>query len=196
MILSYFIKNNEIHLSTGDFSDMYKVPEKRLMADYIVSFVDDFLKKISNTGDKKVEALVLQKGPMSFTSHRIVNSIAKGMSMVYEDIKLRSVSSFFTYFLKASEKFPRGIICIPTMKGDYFTCEYFGYTSFDFVFASIEQIKSKSIKTFFEEDPIFDNVNLASLQLTASNSNNINAHYFVTDQPLITDYAYTTKYFN
>jgi tRNA A37 threonylcarbamoyladenosine modification protein TsaB len=166
------------------------------MADYIVHFIDDFLEKFYKYQDKKIEKLVFQSGPMSFTSHRIVNSIAKGLALTDKNIKLFAVSSFLTYSLEVSAKYSEVLVCISTMKGDFFTCEYKKSKICNIKIKNLDQINAETSKVFFEEDPDFNDVNFAATQLIALNSSNVNADGFITSGFSMINYGYTPQYHN
>jgi tRNA A37 threonylcarbamoyladenosine modification protein TsaB len=167
------------------------VKEKRMMADNVIFFIDDAIKKSTC---KTIKMLVFQNSPMSFTSLRIVNSLAKGFSIAKQDIKLTAVSSFLTYFLKASTKSPNGLICIPTMRGDYFTCKYEKLMLGQIEIRDICHIKAEVSQVFFEDDLFFKDINFANAQIEALKLESANASKFIIHGMPEVNYGYTPKY--
>jgi tRNA A37 threonylcarbamoyladenosine modification protein TsaB len=195
--LSYFLRGNEFHVATGGFSNIYRVLENRAMADNVASFINDALAKSSN---EPIKTVIFQSGPASFTSRRIINSVAKGLAIFDKNIDFIGISSFLTYFSIASKVATQGIICIPTMRGDYFACEYDSKTIKKSKILDVASIAKCSISVYFEENLIFGGGNLAEIQKMASDlmlakSDSIlidNCH--VRRGILNIDYGYTPEY--
>jgi tRNA A37 threonylcarbamoyladenosine modification protein TsaB len=152
---------------------VYEVAERRMMADHVVFFINDAIQKSAGDG---IKTLIYQSGPTSFTTHRIINSIVKGFIIANRKLELIAVSSFLTYFLIASKEASNGLLCIPTMRGDHFTCEYKGS-----VFSAIKvqgdhQITTAASQIFFEDSSIFNGINLASHQINTMTSKNVDTN--------------------
>jgi tRNA A37 threonylcarbamoyladenosine modification protein TsaB len=188
MIISYFLRNKQFHIAAPDYTYIYEVSKTQDLADNIVVFLQDALEKSS---DAPIDTLIFQAGPMSFTSHRIVNSIAKGFCIVDKKIKFIAVSSFFTYFLITSQKTQKGTICIPTMRGDYFTQKY---NNFNFDEVKIQNLTGCEEPIYIEQDLIFNNKNLAEIQIMTLNIKINNINRFITHKILNVNYGYTPEY--
>ncbi len=186
MILSIFIRDKEFHISTEAYGEVHKVTETRGMADKIPALFSEFLNKIEFN---IIDTIVYSTGSASFTTTRIVNSLVKGIKVARPDIKFIGVSNFLTYIQVLKYTRPSGTIAIPTMRGDYYICEY---------------VRGKIAKTYISEELYketimdsaigLDNVNLASLQIKAIHSELVdnNDKYIINN--LETKYTYNPEY--
>ncbi|MDR1233696.1 MAG: hypothetical protein LBJ92_00900 [Holosporales bacterium] len=156
--MSYFIKGKMFHVEHGNFSKIYEVSQANELADKVVKFLSDL---IHQKNIKDIRKIILQSGPMSFTSLRIIYSITKSISVINRNIEIVSVPSFLTYLSIVSAYSKNGILAIPTMRGDFFTCQYRGNILYDVKVQCVENMKDQ---LYIEDDEIFDGINLAVKQ--------------------------------
>jgi tRNA A37 threonylcarbamoyladenosine modification protein TsaB len=192
MILSYFVRGKEIHISTDGIASVYELSEPRELADKAVVFIKDATAKCS---DKNIKKVVYSSGPASFTTLRIINSIAKGMFIAKPSIEFVGISNFLTYVSAAMTKLnANGLVAIPTMRGDYFTCEYLCDTLQNQQIQDMRSISKYSGHVLFDNDLIFDNINLALVQESVADSDlGRNNPTYVT-QSIKTEYGFSPKY--
>ncbi|GHT88628.1 hypothetical protein FACS1894113_1500 [Alphaproteobacteria bacterium] len=186
MIFSFFINDKECHIYTEKFSNIYKVDETRKMADNVMSFFSDALKKINGLSIKK---LIFSSGPSSFTTTRISNSIAKGMKIAKDDLSITSVSSFLTYFSLSNAS--RGTFAIPTNCGDYYCA------TLSNLIISKRKIQTNNSLNKLENvhhAEKFSQENLAFFQLLSSQSELAKTNRHLITETLDQHYEFTPKY--
>ncbi|MDR3030995.1 MAG: hypothetical protein LBU35_01255 [Holosporales bacterium] len=189
MILSFFLRLKECHIYTNTFSKIYKITETREVADNILCFIQE---AIENNENRDIEKLIFSSGPGSFTSVRIVNSIAKGLYIVNKATKFISVSSFLTYLYSLSTG--EGLIAIPTMRGDFFVAEYYDNILKEFEILSIEDIGKYRKNTIFEFDEAFNSQNLARNQFKVLSSELAVKNKSLVSDLLHVSYGFTPEY--
>ena len=191
MTISLFIRNKEFQVSTEGFNDIYKVNESRELADNIPVFLKDFISKIAISN---IEKVIYSAGPASFTTIRIINSVLKGLLVSYPNVKFVGVSNFLTYMAISSKISADGIIAIPTMRGDYFTCEYSNKKILTTGLLDTQSIEKYKTSIFFDNDNIYDDINLSKLQKSILNSDfNIENSNYIKNS-LEIDYGFTPEY--
>ncbi|MDR1390896.1 MAG: hypothetical protein LBI95_00795 [Holosporales bacterium] len=178
--LSIFIKNKEFHIASDEFNDIYEVSESRALADTIPLFIKDvLLKRISHLGNSdfkkgeiiEVDEVVYPSGPASFTTMRIIGAVVKGMSVANPKTKFWGISNFLTLLSISNAFSKKGIIALPTMRGDYFTSEYINDKLSKMQLRDAKCISNYQGNTYFDNSDIFDNMNLACRQKEIVNSN-------------------------
>lgn len=186
MILSLFIRDKEFHISANDFGKICKVEETKGMADKLPIFFKDFIGQI-NFDD--VDVILYSSGPASFTTSRIMNSMLKGIKVARQDMKFVGISNFITYLSVVLATTEQGELAIPTMRGDFFVCNFNGGK------LSEMRIDSKiSDSTIHNNNLIFNNINLANQQYIIHNSDILlNNNDFITYN-LEINYGITPEY--
>jgi tRNA A37 threonylcarbamoyladenosine modification protein TsaB len=193
MYISIFIRGKEIHISTTEFEKVYSVEENRHLADRSPVFLKD---AIMNNADKNIEGIIYSSWPHTFTTSRIITSIVKGMVICDNNIEITGVSSFLVYLalISANTHGGDGIISIPTMRGDYFTCEYHDNKLDEMKISSIHDLENTSLPIYYETDFIFKGQNLASIQKQILNSTISHVNLTYISDKLDIHYSYTPIY--
>ncbi|MDR0640559.1 MAG: hypothetical protein LBF65_02410 [Holosporales bacterium] len=155
MTLSYFIRGKEFHVEHGDVSEIREASQTHELADKIIKFLSNL------SGVKDIKKVILQSGPASFTTLRSIYSIVKGISVTNKDIEIVTVPSFLTYLSIASRYSNSGLLAIPTMRGDFFTCRYVNNMLDKMI---IRHIGNTEDHLYTENNTIFNSINLASRQ--------------------------------
>ena len=191
MILSFFLRGKEFHVTTFEFSKVYEVAETREIADNIVYFLAD---AIEMSGNDEINTVIFPAGPGSFTTTRIINSMAKGLYVVNPSTKFISVSSFLTLLSIARNSSDVGALAIPTMRGDYFTTCYSDCMLQASKIESTEEINNYANNVYFDNDPIFSNINLAEAQHTVLSSNLVEKNKIFVSNSLEAVYGFCPIY--
>lgn len=182
-MISLFIRNKEFHVYNKNFLNIYSVPESRQLSDFIPMFLKDFLARVP-----KFDEVIYSSGPGSFTTVRIMNALLKGLFISNPSLKFTGISNFLTYFKAAP--LPPTTIAIPTMRGDYFTCNFKN----DKIINSQISTLSDPTKFCIDSSPFFDNINLASVQYSILNTelSNQNSNYITNFLQI--NYGFTPEY--
>lgn len=191
MTISLFIKNKEFHVFGENFENVYGVNESRELADNLPVFLKD---AISKDGNSDFETVIYSAGPASFTTVRIINSLLKGLLVARPALKFVGVSNFLTYMVIASKVSSRGILAIPTMRGDYFTSEYNDEKLQNPKILGLQNIEKHEGKVFFDEDTIYNDINLSKVQKSMLNSNFAVENSGCIKKSLEIDYGFTPEY--
>ncbi|MDR2667163.1 MAG: hypothetical protein LBB34_03590 [Holosporales bacterium] len=191
MIISIFIHSKEFHIASDELAEVYRVSESRELADMAVHFLAKFLSKHKHQHIKRV---IHSTGPSSFTTIRIINSIVKGMRIAAPSCKFVGISSFLTYLSIFSVHSTKGIIAIPTMRGDYFTAEYLNCTLQNQQLLSEESINLYNGDKYFADNFDYERVNLSRNQEQVLNSNLAEKNETYIKRLLSVDYGFTPQY--
>ncbi|MDR3224529.1 MAG: hypothetical protein LBT03_03095 [Holosporales bacterium] len=162
MKLSYFIKNKEIHVFTDSgFSNIYYLNVSRETSDKIVPCIKEAIGKRSFD---EITNIVYQTGPLTFTTARIIFALGKGITLSNPTIKFTGISSFLTYTTIATSKSITGTIAISTMCGSFYKNSYANGILTNENYSDIHE------PIYYEDDEIFQNINLAQIQTEILNS--------------------------
>lgn len=169
MILSIFLKGNTCYVATEHIEESFVCDEIREVSDVFVPLIKKVLAK-SNCFE--VSKFIVSAGPGSFTSVRVLNSIAKGVLVAHSNkIPCVSVSSFLTYLEVLSDKVIDAIIAISTMRNDFFCMDVgLGYKLSNFRILKEQDLISVDKKVFFDNSGVFCGCNLAAAQIRSLDS--------------------------
>ena len=160
-ILSLFINNGYCHIYTHENSYIYKLSQLNKMADKVPMYIKNSLPNY------KLSKIVYSAGPLSFTTLRVINSIIKGIKIVNKNIKFVGVSNFLTYLSLIETNNIKGLIAIPTYRGDYFVCTYDSNKKLSEIsICNLDYFNNVACKLVLTNDisSIFPNMNLAQQQ--------------------------------
>lgn len=192
MNISLFLKGKEFHITCGKIENIYVENETSNLADNVPLFISDI---ISKTDINNLENLVYSSGPSSFTSIRIINSIVKAFAISFPKVKFLGLSHFLTYLYVLNDAYSRGVIAIPTMRGDYFTT-LFNNKKLNNI--NIEKIPFKYSQlndpVIFESSNILPNINMAKAQLLLLNTDFVAFNPRFINTALSINYGFTPEY--
>ena len=155
MILSIFIRDKELHISTPDFARIQKVSRTCAMAETIAGlFGEVMLRQRIND----ISEIIYSSGPASYTTTRIMTSVIKGFQVVKPEITPAGILTFSTYLSMLPED-KEGFIAIPSMRGVYYVAKFERHK-----ILSINEFKDLPPKTYSIDDEIFQAENLAIRQ--------------------------------
>ncbi|MDR1488659.1 MAG: hypothetical protein LBI26_02885 [Holosporales bacterium] len=159
MILSIFIRGTNCYIANESEEVRTQCDSIQNVSEDLIVFMQNFLEKFSS---KIIEKLVISSGPSSFTSMRVLNSIAKAFGLSLRNVKLVFISSFRTYLFSLPPSIRSGTIAISTMREDFFCMDFLNKELLNYRISPF----IKEVSDFFRDsDPIFDRANLASVQL-------------------------------
>lgn len=193
MTISFFLQNNRFCVYSEQYSQIYEVAEMRKMADNIALFLKDVT---LNANFSHYKRIVYSSGATSFTTARIIYSLLKGLRITFPALTFLGISHFLTYLTIFNKKSPSGIITIPTMRGDYFICEYTQSLLSPAKILSIDTLKQSTQNVFFIEKSDFNNLNLAKIQFQLLNTLTLAQNLNFINNDLKIDYGFTPEYKN
>ncbi|MDR2458966.1 MAG: hypothetical protein LBD43_02645 [Holosporales bacterium] len=167
MILSYFIKENELHILAGDISKIHHIANAHDIADIAPTLIHN---AIAENLIQDVNKIVYPLGPGSFTATRTMSSIAIGFLIANTATEIIGVSSFLSYSSVVGKIHKSYLIAIPAIGGDFFVHESSKDLSMDCNIASAENIANCDSVVFYPNSEIFTDINLAAAQVGAYNA--------------------------
>jgi hypothetical protein len=104
MILSYFLRNREIHIALGTKAKICSIDKGRDMADEAPKLIHDF---ITTSHRSTIDKIAFQCGPNSCITSRTISSIAVGLSISFPSAQFITIPSSVSYtIVAANERLP------------------------------------------------------------------------------------------
>ena len=188
MKLSLFLRGKTCCVATDSDQELLECKDSKSVSDEFVPLIEKILDK-----NEENFTLIVSSGPSSFTSVRVLNSIAKGILIVKKNAKVISVSSFLPY-LYAIKNCEKGVIAISTMRGDFFCMNFSEKKLSNFRISSLENLNKNDDKIFFDNDKYFDGVNFAKIQIDLLDDKSLYLNEILIKNELKIDYGFEPEY--
>ncbi len=192
MKLSICLRGKICYAATSSENALVHESENlRSVSDDIVPFIRDVI----DGKEGEISELIVSAGPGSFTSIRVLNSIARGILITKPSISVVSVSNFLPYLMILRQhKKDDGIIAIPTMRGDFFCMDFLDDSIYNYRVCDEDVLQDTYQNVYFDDSEIFNSHNFAGVQLEILGSNIANINKNLIHNNLDVVYGFDPEY--